>query len=244
MLKIKETFPNLPNKKIDTIQKVINSSNDKPKPRLNMTMKGPSRKQVIVPMNNELGKRFIKDSVSHITNINHALKSIKSSVCTDFIYADNKSVLISTNNVALNSDLQEIEKYIKNSLQTSDENIMSPCLPQSKSYLKIIGIPFFIDKSNTCISSEDIECILKNNHIFNDIVLASKPRIIKVSSKSDIAIVWIDIWDTQNGNNIQKIINRQFNMRNVITTVSGANMNPDVPQCKKCWKWGHSAGVC
>jgi len=126
MLKIKETFPNLPNKKIDTIQKVINSSNDKPKPRLNMTMKGPSRKQVIVPMNNELGKRFIKDSVSHITNINHALKSIKSSVCTDFIYADNKSVLISTNNVALNSDLQEIEKYIKNSLQTSDENIMSP----------------------------------------------------------------------------------------------------------------------
>ena len=74
MLKIKETFPNLPNKKIDTIQKVINGSNDKPKPRLNMTMKGLSHKQVIVPMNNELGKRFIKDSVSYITNINCTLK--------------------------------------------------------------------------------------------------------------------------------------------------------------------------
>ena len=90
-----------------------------------MTMKDSSHKQVIVPMNNELGKRFIKDSVSHVTNINCALKSIKSSVCADFIYADNKGVIISTNNVASNSDLQEIEKYIKNSLQTSDNNIMS-----------------------------------------------------------------------------------------------------------------------
>jgi len=88
-------------------------------------MKDSSHKQVIVPMNNELGKRFIKDSVSHVTNINCALKSIKSSVCADFIYADNKGVIISTNNVASNSDLQEIEKYIKNSLQTSDNNIMS-----------------------------------------------------------------------------------------------------------------------
>ena len=144
-------------------------------------------------MNNKLGKRFIKDSVSHVTNINHALKSIKSSVCTDFIYADNNGVIISTNNVASNSDLQEIEKYTKNSLQTSDDNIMSPWLPQSKSYLKIIDIPYFVDKSNTYISSEDIERILKKNHIFNDIVLASKPRIIKVSPKSDMTIIWIDI---------------------------------------------------
>ena len=175
--------------------------------------------------------------------MNHAWhKSIKSNVCADFIYTDNKGVIISTNNVASNSDLQEIEKYIKNSLQTNDDNIVSPRLPQSKSYLKIISISYFIDKSNTCISSEDIEHILKNNHMFNDIVLASKPRIIKVSPKSDMAIVWIDIWDTQNGNNAKKIINRRFNIGNVITTVRGANMNPDVPQCKNCWKWGHLVG--
>ena len=161
-----------------------------------------------VPMNNELGKRFIKDSMSHITNINRIFKSIKYNVCADFIYADNKGVIISTNNVALNSDLQEIEKYIKNSLQTNDDNIVSLQLPQSKFYLKIIDIPYFVDKSNTCISSEDIEHILKNNHIFNDIVLASKLRIIKVLPKSDMAIIWIDIWDTQNSNNAKKIINR------------------------------------
>ena len=90
MLKIKNVFLNLPNRKINTIQKVVNSSNDKPKPRLNMTTKSPLHKQVIVPMNNNLGKRFIKDLAAHVTNINCVLKNIKSNVCTDFICADNK----------------------------------------------------------------------------------------------------------------------------------------------------------
>ena len=148
------------------------------------------------------------------------------------------------NNVAVNSDLQEIEKYVKSSLATNDDSISSPQLSQSKSYLKIMGISYFVDKSNTCISSEDIEHILKNNHIFNNIVLMSKLCIIKVSPKLDMAIVWIDIWDTQNGDNVKKIINRCFNIRNVIAIVRGTNMNPSVPQCKNCWKWGYSAGVC
>jgi len=29
---------------------------------------------------------------------------------------------------------------------------------------------------------------------------------------------------------------------NVIVTVRGANMNPGISQCKKCWKWGYLAG--
>jgi len=43
------------------------------------------------------------------------------------------------------------------------------------------------------ISLNSIEKILKNNYIFNDIVLASRPRVIKVSPKSDMAIIWINI---------------------------------------------------
>ena len=128
-LKIKEAFPNLPNKKIDTIQKVINRINDKPKLRLNMTTKGPSHKQVIVPINSDLSKRFIKDSANYVTNINRALKSIKSNVCTDFICADTKGIIISTNSVASNSDLQEIEKYIKNFLQINNNSVATPRLP-------------------------------------------------------------------------------------------------------------------
>jgi len=34
-----------------------------------------------------------------------------------------------------------------------------------------------------------IEEILKKNYIFNNIVLASRPHIVKVSPKSDMAII-------------------------------------------------------
>jgi len=76
ILKLKETFPSLSNKKIDLVQKVINSSSEKSKPKINMTTKDPSQKQVIIPMNNNLSKRFIKDLSTHIINLNHALKNI------------------------------------------------------------------------------------------------------------------------------------------------------------------------
>ena len=140
--------------------------------------------------------------------------------------------------------MQEIEKYVKNSLPSDIENISLPRLPQSKSYLKIIGIPYISKKTNNWISLDDIENVLKNNYLFNNIVLASKSHIIKVSPKSDMAIIWIDIWNTQNGTNTKKVINQRLNISSFIATVQGTNINLGIPQCKNCWKWGHTAEVC
>ena len=123
MLKIKEAFLNLLNKKIDLVQKVINSFNIKPKLKINMTMKGPSHKQVIVLMNNKLAKKFIKDSNMHIVNINHTLKNIWSNIIVYFIWTEDKGIIITTNNMSSISDLQEIEKYIKSSLTSDLEHV-------------------------------------------------------------------------------------------------------------------------
>jgi len=105
ILKIKEMFPHLYNKKINQIQKIINGDNSKPKPRLNMTTKGSSQKQVIISMNNEVAKRYLKDISMYIININHVLKNIKSNIITDFICIHNKGIIITTNNVTSLSDL-------------------------------------------------------------------------------------------------------------------------------------------
>ena len=104
ILKIKEAFPKLQNKKIEIVQKIINKQ-DKPKPKLNMMIKRPLQKQVIVPMSNNSIMGFIKDSSSHIVNINRILKNIKSSTMADFIHIDNKSIIITTNNIVHLSDL-------------------------------------------------------------------------------------------------------------------------------------------
>ena len=79
-----------------------------------MTTKRPFRKQVIVLINNNNKTKFIKDSNNHITNLNRALKNIKSEIIVDFVQLDNSGVIIVTNKVILALKLQTIEKYIKN----------------------------------------------------------------------------------------------------------------------------------
>ena len=101
-----------------------------------------------------------------------------------------------------------INQYIKNSNDVNALQIEELQLPKSTSYLKIIGILYYShNNSQEHLTSNNIEMILKQNQIFNNILLASKPRVIKVSPKSDISIVWIDIWDVQSGSNTKMLIN-------------------------------------
>jgi len=64
-----------------------------------MITKGPSRKQVIIPMSNTNKRNFMEKSSVHITNMNIALKNIKTKVMVDFIQLDSSGIVIMTNNV-------------------------------------------------------------------------------------------------------------------------------------------------
>jgi len=210
-----------------------------------MTTKGPLRKQVIISINKDNINVFMKNSSLHAANINSQLRNAKLEVLTDYICANPLGITIVTSKVCQQSDLLIIDQYIKNSNNVNALQVEESCLPKSKSYLKIIGIPFYPHaNSQEHLTSSDIESILKQNHIFNNISLASRPRVIKVSPKSDMSIIWIDIWDVQSGSNAKMLINRCFNVGWYITTIRGANMNPGVPQCKNCWKWGHMMFSC
>jgi len=245
VLKIKETFPSLNTKKIEQVNNIVNGQN-KIKPRIKMTTKGPSRKQIIIPMSNDNVISFMKNSSSHMANINRSLRNAKTDVLVDYIRSDNTGISIIVNKITQQSDIAIIDNYIKNSTDINSMQVKEARLPMSKSYLKIIGIPYYphSDNHQTKLSSDDIQSILKQNHIFDNISLASKPRVIKVSPKSDMALVWIDIWDVQSSKNAKMLINRCFNVGNYIATIRGANMNPNVPLCKNCWKWGHATMLC
>ena len=199
-----------------------------------MTAKDPSRKQIIVPISNENKAKFIKESSVHITNLNRALTNIKSEVMADFVHSDQAYITTITNKVAFSLDLQMIEKYVKNVNLININKFNISWLPQSKSYLKIIGIPYLLENTNTSMSADIVESIIKSNHIFNNIVIASRPLIIKVSPKSDIAIIWLNIWDVQSSSNTKGLINRYFNIRSYIATIHRENMNPEILQCKNC----------
>jgi len=144
ILKLKENYPSLLVKRIEDIYRII-SNMDKNKPCIKMTIMA-----------------FL---ANHVTNINRALKIIKSEVIVDYIHPETIEVTIISNPIASQSDFQVMERYIKNIENVMSDNIQIPRLPQLK------------------------KSIIKASYIFNDLILISKPRIIKASPKSDITVI-------------------------------------------------------
>ena len=234
VLKIKEAFPSLKAKNINNIQKIINvNNNSKHKSHINITTKGLSQKQVIVSISSDNKKNFMDESNTYVLNMNRILKNIKSNVLVDFICTNAAAIMVVTNKVISSLYLQTIEQYIKDANRI---NSNSPRLLQSKSYLKIIGLLYLQENTVTLINLNVVENIIKDNYIFNNITLASKSRVIKVLLKSDIAIIWIDIWDVQSGSKAKMPINRYFNVGNYITIIQEANMNSGISQYKNYWR--------
>jgi len=100
----------------------------------------------------------MEESSNHITNINRSLQNIKLDV-----------------KVVFSLNLQTIEKYVKNANHIIADSVEVSHLPQSKLYLKIIDIPYLKENTNTLITADMVEDILKKNYIFNNISLVSRP---------------------------------------------------------------------
>jgi len=117
-------------------------------------------------------------------------------------------------------------------------------LPQSKSFLKILGVPYWGNNSSLPITQAQVESVIANTSIFEGVVLASRSRIMKTSPSSDMSVIWIDIWDSQKGSKGKTLINHSFNFGHHTATVWGTAMHPGVAQCCNYWCWGHPTHAC
>lgn len=124
-----------------------------------------------------------------------------------------------SNKVASQLEISIVSIYIKNCNNINANDIQNAHLPQYKSYLKILGISYVMEDTNMPINFNIIELFIKTSHIFNNINIASRPHVVKISSKSNIAIVWIDIWSSQNSSMAKRLINWYFNVGRFITAI-------------------------
>ena len=147
MIKIKDTFPKLPSNKIIKIYNVTNNKGIKEgEPKINIATKGLFRKQIIILMSTNNLEAIIVQANVHIANINRLLKNIKSNVSTNYVYFNNKETIITTNKVAAFSNLNIVEKYIKELDNVDLNDIISLYLSQSKLHLKILEMSYFLKK--------------------------------------------------------------------------------------------------
>ena len=72
---------------------------------------------------------------------------------------------------------------------------------------------------NTPLSLNVVEIIIKSNHIFNNIAIVLRPKVIKVLPRLDIGIIWLDNWDMQSNSKEKGLINIYFNVRSYIAII-------------------------
>ena len=111
----------------------------------------------------------------HINDINRHLKDANLNNLADFICIDKVGIIITTRFTASEQNIRTIVIAIKNSEKINKNFVKSPYLPQSKSYLKILGLLYFVKNMNEPITSQIVEEVLKKSHIFKDIKFSSKP---------------------------------------------------------------------
>ena len=78
-------FPALLANEVEKMLKVKNSSVGNKKPKINMTTRGLSRREVIIPITKVNAELIINSAHIHISNVNKCLKNSKSDIIADFI---------------------------------------------------------------------------------------------------------------------------------------------------------------
>jgi len=100
---------------------------------------------------------------------------------------------MSTNSVASVAELKVIKQWLKKTAGLGEVTEVEPCLPQSKSFLKVLSISYWDSKSSLPVTPAQVAEALSSSPLFEGITLASMPCIMKASPSSDMSVIWIDI---------------------------------------------------
>ncbi|KAF5347006.1 hypothetical protein D9756_011009 [Leucocoprinus leucothites] len=204
-----------------------------------MTTHGPTRRQVLIPFEGNIIADRIKDFNKASEFCNRGLTAAQSKLRVESVRESYNGISIATSGVATSADLETIKSWLKKAWQLGDAIPVEPRLPQSKSFLKIVGVPYWVANSSNPLSPAFVEQALSQSSLFENVILAARPRVMKASPKSDTAVVWFDIWDSQNGTKAKTLVNRTINFGRHIGTIRATSMHPGVAQCRNCWRWGH-----
>jgi len=209
-----------------------------------MTTHGPTRHQVLIPLDTSTAEVVVANAATAVESCNRGLVEAHSKLRVELVCKAWDRISMSTNFAASATELEVIKQWLKKVTGLAASTVVEPRLPQSKSFLKILGVPYWGNNSSLPITQAQVESVIANTPIFEEVVLASHPRIMKASPSSDMFVIWIDIWDSQKGSKGKTLINRSFNFGRHTATVRGTAMHPGVAQCRNCWHWGHPTYAC
>ena len=161
-----------------------------------MTTQGPTRCQVLILLAPAAAEMVVANTALAVESCNKGLVSACSKLRVESVRKTWDGVSMSTNSVASVAELEVIKQWLKKTAGLGEITEVEPRLPQSKSFLKVLGVPYWDSKTSLPITPAQVAEALSSSPLFEGVTLASMPHIMKASPSSDMSVIWIDIWDS------------------------------------------------
>jgi len=110
---------------------------------LKMTMHRPIRYQVLIPLDTPTVEVIVANAATAVESCNRGLVETHSKLRVESVCKAWDGISMSTNFVTLAAELEVIKQWLKKVAGLAASTVVEPCLPQSKSFLKILGVLFF-----------------------------------------------------------------------------------------------------
>jgi len=151
LLQLKKVFSNLPQTTIISMHQASlgganasqeSSSHPGSSRTLKMTTQEPTRYQVLILLNSATAETVVANAALAVESCNKSLVDAYSKLRVESVHKAWDGVFMSTNSVAFIAELEVIKQWLKKTTGLGESTEVEPCLPQSKSFLKILGIPY------------------------------------------------------------------------------------------------------
>ena len=138
MLQLKEAFPNLPQATIISMHQaslgVARASQGSPsRPSVSrtfkMTTQGPTRRQVLVPLDSAAAELIVANAASAVQSCNKGLVEARSKLRVESVHKAWDGVSMSTNSVVSAAELEVIKQWLKKTAGLGESTEVEPRLP-------------------------------------------------------------------------------------------------------------------
>ncbi|KAF9440871.1 hypothetical protein P691DRAFT_629270, partial [Macrolepiota fuliginosa MF-IS2] len=159
---------------------------------------------------------------SLVNMANCALTHARSTLKVDSAYISPHGITCVTASVPSTSDLDIIKATLSGGL-------LGVCvtIPASRSFIKIIDIPFFQDGTTTPFSNTEVDAQLQCSIIPSNFVVHW--HYVWNSPKADSATVWINLANSQQGACASSLIGQSLFLNGGQVTIKGAKVHTGTP---------------
>ncbi|KAF7763792.1 hypothetical protein Agabi119p4_8329 [Agaricus bisporus var. burnettii] len=123
-----------------------------------------------------------------------------------------------------------------------------PNAPQSVAHLILKGFDYYTSQYNKrpedILTGDQVIEAMGSVDQFRGLECVRKPAVVRSRGSKDMAVAFVDVWDTKTGSRTKELVNKVYHIRGKLIKVEYARQREFVPQCQKCWKWNHGTSRC